>query len=268
MSLWVHLHNISPVTGEHVSLVREIWQGFFISSALDNHMRKIAIVGSAPSSRDLAPFDDDTWDIWALNYGYNYQKRWDTYFELHNLDLLPSQHIERLALLKCPLYIQTPHKRLPNAKLYPLQKVIDYFNTSYYTNSIAYMLALAIMEEPEEIGIYGVDMAVSPEYRAQRPSCELFIGIAQGKGIKVTMPREAQLCKTAVLYAFNISTGDKEFYAKTRKQQLLDHSAQIQADITKTEANFSTYIKDKSVEHAAVAGALEELENEAKWETL
>jgi hypothetical protein len=76
----------------------------------------------------------------------------------------------------------------------------------YFTNSISYMIALAIYEKYEEIGIYGVDMATggfdtpNGEYAHQRPSCEYYIGIAVGRNIKVTVPSSADLLKTRFLY--------------------------------------------------------------------
>lgn len=78
----------------------------------------------------------------------------------------------------------------------------------YLTNTISYMLALAIIEGYEQIGIWGVDMAVSSELRGkneyswQRPSCEFFLGWAAGMGIKVYIPPTADLLKTRHLYGF------------------------------------------------------------------
>ncbi len=40
------------------------------------------------------------------------------------------------------------------------------------------------------------------EYVAQRPSCEYFIGIARGAGIKVYIPPASDLCKCRFMYAF------------------------------------------------------------------
>ena len=49
--------------------------------ATDKPKRKIAIIGTAPSSVKLAPYDDPTWEIWALKV-WNIQ-RWDVFFEVH-----------------------------------------------------------------------------------------------------------------------------------------------------------------------------------------
>jgi hypothetical protein len=64
------------------------------------------------------------------------------------------------------------------------------------------MTALAIFEGFDVIDIYGVDMAVGTEYVDQRPSCEYFIGLARGAGIKVYIPPASDLCKTRFMYAF------------------------------------------------------------------
>jgi len=44
---------------------------------------KIAILGTAPDWKD-APFDDESWEIWACNRSGFGLKRWDVLFEIHN----------------------------------------------------------------------------------------------------------------------------------------------------------------------------------------
>jgi hypothetical protein len=41
------------------------------------------------------------------------------------------------------------------------------------------------------------------EYGTQRPSCEYFVGVAQGRGIKVHLPPECELLKTDFLYGYD-----------------------------------------------------------------
>jgi hypothetical protein len=66
---------------------------------------------------------------------------------------------------------------------------------AYWNSSIAYMLALAIHEGAEEIAIYGVDMKGDDEYGYQKPNMEYLIGLAIGRGIKVTIPDASPLLK-------------------------------------------------------------------------
>jgi hypothetical protein len=92
----------------------------------------------------------------------------------------------------------------------------------YFTNSISFMIAYAVYEglvcghQWDEIHVYGVDMAVGDEYIAQRPSCEYWIGIAEGMGVKVYIPDASDLCKTTFLYAWE-EKPQKAFENKMRK---------------------------------------------------
>jgi len=57
-------------------------------------------------------------------------------------------------------------------------------------------MAMAILEGATEIGVYGVDMAVTDhEYFWQRPCMWGWVRFARGRGIKVTIPKESALCK-------------------------------------------------------------------------
>ena len=54
---------------------------------------KVAIIGTAPSSRMLAPFDDDSFEIWACSPYFNIETRtfcdlprMTKFFELHEWD--------------------------------------------------------------------------------------------------------------------------------------------------------------------------------------
>ncbi len=46
---------------------------------------KLAIVGFAPTTRHLAPFDDPEYEIWGVNeeYNYDWMKRFDRWFQIH-----------------------------------------------------------------------------------------------------------------------------------------------------------------------------------------
>ena len=84
------------------------------------------------------------------------------------------------------------------------------------------MLALAIHEGFEEIHVYGVDMAVDTEYHHQRPSCEFFLGLAAGMGIKIFVPDTADLLKTRFLYGFD---EPKETKWKRKRNSILQMMA-------------------------------------------
>ena len=73
----------------------------------------------------------------------------------------------------------------------------------YFTSTFAYMMGLAIHEKFDVIELYGIDMENNTEYGYQRPCGEFWIGLALGRGIKVTLPEPCLLCQ-APLYGYEI----------------------------------------------------------------
>lgn len=187
--------------------------------------RKIAILGKAPSSQGLAPYDDPTWEIWILNtIGYLKESpRWDRQFELHDLEWTKApgygNYYQWLTEQTKPVYVREPSPEIPAHIVYPREAVQRFCGRNlsnisgplgkldYFTNTVSWMMALALYEGCAEIGLYGVDMAqhavgAKSEYAHQRPSCELFVGLALGMGVKVTIPDTSDLLKSAHLYGF------------------------------------------------------------------
>lgn len=218
---------------------------------------KIAIVGSAPSSMQLAPFNDPEWEIWGLNEQYNLMPRWDRWFQLHPLNLCKTgladpNHWEWLIAQTKPVYMVDAFPEVPACIKYPLEEVLKRFG-DYFTNSISYMIAYALylhqtFEPVEEMGVWGVDMAHCSEYGDQKASCEYFIGLARGMGIPCHIPPEAELCKTPYLYGFEQMP---DVLWKTRAR-LLELKGRME------HASQETRIKE--VEAAYLKGAYEDCE--------
>ncbi len=231
---------------------------------------QIAIMGTAPSSRFLAPFDDPTWDIWACSPCYDVNKktfcelpRINRFFELHRLDgeelrgkLNEQELVEYHAWLKqiakdgCTVVTQKADD-IEGGIAYPLAEVTMKFGR-YITNTISYMIAAAILEGATKIGIYGVDMAASEEYGSQRPSCEFWIGLATGLGIEVIIPETSDLMKARQLYAFEQPGA---FPAKLRVRQ-----AELSQRLSK--AKLEAEMHGRAC--AAATAAAEELDNVVK----
>lgn len=169
------------------------------------HRPRVAIVGYA-ASREQAPWDDHSWEIWTLNDAWSWAKRATRWFEVHSRFLYewvgrrPAGHVRQLAQFPGPVYMLIPDERIPNAVRYPLEAVIATLGRPYLTSGIAYMVALAIHENAREIGIWGVEMATGSEYAHQRPGCEWLLGFAAARGITVTLPEGCNLL-SGPLYA-------------------------------------------------------------------
>jgi len=212
---------------------------------------KVAIVGFAPSSLHKAPWQDDSWEIWTLNniYSSGIVSRWDRWFEMHKeFRAYPPFHdvrmdagaivrgdsrpvtgakVEHVDWLKAqtkdrPIYFLNDEPDIPAGLKYPLDKVLEWCEKEgvkpYFTNSISYMIALALVDGYTEIGVWGVDMAASGEYQQERPSVEYWLGVTK-KYATVTLPPETELLK-ARLYGYE---SDSEFMlkAKVRYNELM-----------------------------------------------
>lgn len=208
---------------------------------------KIALIGTAPSSRMLAPYHDPSWQIWACSPGNQGQlPRVDVWFELHGNLHWPENasyglpYIEWLKTLKIPLYMQD-QRYCPNATAYPMQEMVDKFGPDFFTSSFAWMMALAIHKGANEIALFGIDMASRDEYVLQRPGFYYFKYRAEQLGIKVWAPNESDIMQHPGLYGFSevtpfgrkILARKKELHDRVvaAKQQI----AQIQHTVTYLE---------------------------------
>ena len=195
---------------------------------------KVCIVGFASSSRDLVPYQDQSFEIWSLNHAYQFVQRWDRWFEVHPFNLFTKSvmregvandgdtHLKWLAQEPeggRPIYCQERFKEIPASVRFPREEINDwvkhdcgrsetplpqgYYLDDYYTSSISHMLSLAMYEGFKEIHLYGVDMCQTEEYFYQRAGCEAWIDLARGLGIRVYIPAESALCKANYVYGFS-----------------------------------------------------------------
>lgn len=181
-------------------------------------MKKVAIIGTAPASRMMAPWDDLSWDIWACspgNHGDNNLKRITVWFELHSIAGLTGPepkdwvdgYVKWLRAATFPIYMQEHNDLVPNARIFPMPTLVEQHGKNWFTSSIAWMIAFAIYSKVDEIAIFGVDMAADSElYSGQRDGCIRFIEKAEEAGIKVSIPWESCLGHHRPLYGYDQAT--------------------------------------------------------------
>ncbi len=209
--------------------------------------KKVAIVGTSHSWK-LAPFDDESFEIWGVNNAFLntngrrctrwfdihfFEKKEDKWFRRWNQNFrgkTVNDYIEDLKKLPCPVYMQQKWPEIPNSKRFPIEEVVGRFG-AYITNSISMQLAYAIHLGFGEIQIFGVDMSVGTEWEYQRPNCEYFIGIAVGMGIKVYVPGESDLVKTMFLYGY----GEREKSEWVKKTDIIKKNLNIKINRTQQE---------------------------------
>jgi len=187
--------------------------------------KKVAIVGFSENSRDLAPYDDDSFEIWGCNHLYRLIPRVDVVFELHHHGELEAKYGDNwpeyrqwLMTTKEQIYMLEKQPDFPTSVRYPIEDVVEFLSSfqqkrpdeelepPYFASTIGYMFMLALMQGKKEIGLYGVDMVIDSEYGVQRPNTEYMIGLARGRGVKVVIPKESALLKGRKLYAYEHET--------------------------------------------------------------
>lgn len=219
---------------------------------------RFAIVGYTPTMTEALPLlDDPTWAVWGMNNLHaqpavaGMASKFDEWFDLHPAGSIvqDQQHAEWLARGSdgVPVWTWEPKPEWPNAKRYPREEITARFGR-YFTNTVSWQVALALLRimahSPDgarapagsAIAIFGVDMATSSEYAAQRPSVEYFLGIAAGAGVEVILPERSDLLKCAQLYG-ETDGGFRAMLDERREilsKQLAEHEglvAQHQANV-------------------------------------
>lgn len=177
----------------------------------------VAIVGFAEGHLHEAPYDDPEWEIWGINrlHTVTGTEHFDRWFQLHDIERFHGEDTEHLAFLQSfqgPVYLRPQDLGkfpIPNAVPFPADEMVNKFG-NYFNNTISWLLAYAIHQGPQKLGVYGVDMAqdaiLNAEYSMQRPSCEYFLGIAAGMGIEVHLPDGTDLLRATHLYGFEDAT--------------------------------------------------------------
>ncbi len=215
---------------------------------------RVALVGTAPSSRLLAPFNDPSWKIWGCSPGnMGALPRFDAWFEIHSNLLWPEHesygkpYIEWLKQLKVPVYMQD-QSQVPTATPFPWRQLVDEFGDDFFTSSFAWMMAYAMTQGATEIALFGIDMASRDEYILQRPGFFFFRHEARRRGIKVSAPNESDIMQSPPLYAISDSTpfGRKILARETELKQRI---GQMTAERDRVAQNI-TYLQ----------GALEDLD--------
>jgi hypothetical protein len=162
----------------------------------DDEPKKIALVGSFPEHWAQAPFNDDSWEIWTFSAGMRGKHpRWDKWFELH-----PEKTYQKYENISKG-YIEFIKEHAIVQGKFPAKELIEEFGPYFFsTGQITWMLAYAITQKPDTIGIWGVE-AVG-EYSPQRKDIHHFIQVARDRGIKIVIPENSTLLAKPKLYAF------------------------------------------------------------------
>lgn len=182
---------------------------------------KVAIVGGG-STRVDAPYDDTSWDIWAFSsrdWAYPRVTRW---FEIHAItdlrqQLAPrkrgrrtfSDYVRYMRRLRCPVYMQRRHKQIPRSVVFPKSTLLKEFGRCF-TSTASFLVALAMVEEYDVIGLWGINPK-GRVYGRQREALEYLLSLARLRGTQLVFPpgvrfrlsRRPKFVSTPALYAYD-----------------------------------------------------------------
>ena len=152
---------------------------------------KVAIIGKGKSWVD-APYDIEAWGITQLVL-WRYV---DLVIDMNVYDDLRWGKMERMqnmaAIQKCK------NENIPYIGLgdYPKDKIVECFNTDYFSNTVDYAIALALYRGYKQIDLYGINFTLDSEYAYQKPGMDFWCGVAKGMGVRITSHGESELMKT------------------------------------------------------------------------
>ena len=239
-------------------------------SAASKPPLKIAIVGAAPSSRKLAPFNDPSWQIWGCSPSNRPGtkegiKRVDVWFELHALADLGSElwspwakpYIEWMKA-QPGVVMQEVNDLVPNAQAFPRDEINAKLGGLFLTSTIAWQIARVVLmhqfETPvAELGIFGVDMSAQSEYDYERPGCKYWIERARAAGITVHVPPQSDLDQPGPQYGFD-DASPMAIKMKVHSMELQDRLDQLAAECAQLDARKAECLK----QHNYISGALEQ----------
>jgi hypothetical protein len=213
--------------------------GMMVSQRNPLMPKKVAIIGTQPSSRLVAPFGDPSWTIWGSSPGnMNVLPRVDAWFEMH-VNLLWKKYegygkpyVAWMNECQWPV-VAIDQRYVKRAVRYPIEDILAKFGRPlpyFFTSTFAYMMAYAIHVNVEEIGLYGVDMSSKDEYILQRSGGHHFICVAAEHGIKVTIPPESDLGQPPPLYGYSDDTPYGRKLA-AREDETLERITQLEQQI-------------------------------------
>ena len=194
--------------------------------------KKIALIGSAPSSVRLAPYGDPSWEIWGCSPGvYGVAPRIDAWFELHRFEpgqpWFSPEYCMWMSRLQVPVWMAEHRPEIPASQRLPQEELVKKYGPYFFSSSLAWMMAMAIEAGATKIGLWGVDMSANEEYESQRDALHHFAQLATSMGIEVGTAPESDLFRPPPLYGVDeITHGQIKALARRRELEARLRDAQ------------------------------------------
>lgn len=240
---------------------------------------RVGIVGFGETKAE-APYLDESWTLWGMNGLWRVlprdvpEERFGAWFEIHTDEYLKwhseaskigDQQFEWLRRRHpFPVFMQDVHPDYPSSVKYPLEALIAEFG-DYFTSSVAYGLALALIQNPAEIGLWGIDLVHGTEWADQRPCAEWWMGIAQGRKIPVTVPTGSALLKQRNRYGYDDNNEALKLIAELRKG-LLSRAEDLRKGVVDAQRRNDDAVREMQTNDGAHQAVRELLGRLEIWE--
>jgi len=96
-------------------------------------------------------------------------------------------YLQWLQQLQTPVFMQEDWPDIPMAVKFPKARILAEFR-AYFTNHVAWMIALAMTEGITHLALYGCEYKHAFERGQQRGSAEFWLGMFEGRGGHVILP--------------------------------------------------------------------------------
>lgn len=162
-------------------------------------IRAVSILGGGRSLA-LCPYDTEA--IWTVNNVYRQAMKLTSLFLIHNQvydgggkPKYDWDEINRVSREK-GFDVVSLHKIAGlDSKPFPLRSIIESLGSDYFTNSISYLVALAVYRKFDSIKLYGVDQRKDEDYASEKGAVEYWLGIARGRGMHISISEGSEVLK-------------------------------------------------------------------------
>ena len=167
-------------------------------------MKTVRIIGTARNAKELPPVAGEA-EVWTSNGTMSMKLRcpqamalWTRWFNLHSHKHMtwtyPSAyHYYQTEAKGRPIYLLKVQPDVPTSVAFPREQIQEFFRTAngpnrYFTCSVCWLIAFAIMEGFERIEMWGFelrDTKPGSAYAYERPCVAYWIKQARDRGIDV-----------------------------------------------------------------------------------
>jgi len=129
-------------------------------------MNKVAIVGGSEDTRDLAPYNDLSCEIWSVApryMNYDYLKRVTRLFELHPRKGFDPFYLDFLRTINIPVYMQKVWSDFPTSVEFPIREILE--RDDWYINTFSMLISFAAYLRFDEVTLYGIEVEHDWEYQ-------------------------------------------------------------------------------------------------------